>query len=225
MESQRSPEAPTAAGVTRELGTHSGDLAAACRDMGHGCQEYADQVDDSHREIVSTCQELLAWTAVDQVSGAVLSFVTAGGAEVAAQLVETGVMARYAARVVAVLRRLAELARAAAALMSRGIGRIAEILARLKTLPVAEGRASAGEGRLQCRRTTGAGEADAGHARCKWTTRSRGPLNGKQRFPLHDGKDFRNDNPRYRLPPGSYQEWTVATSGAQRGVLPGPDRG
>jgi hypothetical protein len=216
MEGQRSPEAPIAARAARELGSHGDDLAASCRDVATACQEYADQVDDAHAEIIGTCQELLAWTAVDQVSGAILSFVTAGGAEVAAQLVQTGVMAKYAARVIGVLRRLLELARAAAAVMSRGLARIAEILARLKvflslrTVRALErvGSSAAGRRALEKLSPEVREQVDEAIERA---------ASGKVRFPKQDGKLFRNDDPTYRLPPGEYRSWTAASNQSLRG--------
>jgi hypothetical protein len=215
MEEQRSPEAPIAARAARELGTHSTDLAAACRDVGQACTEYAGQVDDSHQEIISTCQELLAWTTVDQVSGAVLSFVTAGGAEVAAQLVESGVMAKYAARVIGVLRRLVELARSAAALISRGLATISEILTRLKTflslraVRALERIGSSTPGRRALEKLPAGVREQVDEAMER-------AANGKVRFPRHDGKVFRNDDESYRLPDGEYRSWTAARSGSSR---------
>ncbi|MBO0845501.1 MAG: hypothetical protein J2P22_08815 [Nocardioides sp.] len=132
LESQQSPEAPIAAGAARQLASHCTDLGAACHDVGTACQDYATQVEQHHDEIISCCQELLAWTVVDEVSGAVLSLVTGGGAEVAAQLVEAGIMARYAERVMSILRRLIVLARAAAGLISSGLAKVTEILATLR---------------------------------------------------------------------------------------------
>jgi guanyl-specific ribonuclease Sa len=215
MRDQVSPEAPVAVGAARELARHGTDLAAVCRDVATACQGYADQVDEHHAEIVSTCRELLAWSTVDQVTGAVVSFFTAGGAEVAAQLVESGVMARYAARVVAVLRRLIELAHAAAELIGRGLGMVVETLARLRTFLSlrtvrALERVGVGvAGRQALRRLPVEVQAQVEQAIDRAAT-------GKVRFPRHDGKVFLNDDPAYRLPPGAYREWTVASAGTKR---------
>jgi hypothetical protein len=218
LETQRSPEAPIATSAARELGTHGTDLAAVCRDVGSACTTYASQVDEHHAEIEGICRELLTWTAVDQVSGAVLSFFTGGGAEVAAQLVQSGVMARYAARVVGVLRRLIELAEDAALLISRGLSRVTEILVRLRVYLALRGtRALERIGvTIVGRRALSELPVEVRQQIDEAIERSR---IGKHRFTGHDGKDWENDDASYLLPSGEYTEWTAAASGSKRGLF------
>lgn len=210
------PESPVAAGATRELGRHGEELAGVCRDVGRACTSYAEQVDAHHAELAGICRELLAWTAADQVTGAVLGFVSAGGAEVAAQAVEAGVLGRFAARALVVLRRLVELARLAAALIGRGLARVLEILARLRCyLSLRAVRA------LERVGSTVAGRRALDRlpveVRQQVDDAVERAARGRIRFPRQDGKTFRNLDPSYRLPPGDYRSWTVASSGARRG--------
>jgi len=106
-----SPEVPLAVQTCTDLSTHCTDFETACLGLGKACDDYATQVDEHRDEIVGILKELLAWTVVDQVSGAILSFFTAGAAEVAAQLAEAGIIARYAAKIISVLKKLIEWAK------------------------------------------------------------------------------------------------------------------
>jgi hypothetical protein len=217
MEGQRSPEVPVAVAAARELGRHGADLAVACRNVGEACTSYAEQVDEHRAEVVGICRELMTWTAVDQVTGVVLSFVTSGGAEVAAQLVESGVMGRFAVRVIAVLRRLVELARVAAELISRGLETITRVLARLRTfLSLRAVRALERVGvTIVGRRAMSELPVEVRQQIEEAIERA---AERKVRFPGHDRKTFENRNLLYRLPTGEYSEWTVAPSGSKRGL-------
>jgi hypothetical protein len=217
MAGQRSPEVPVAVAAARELGRHGADLAVACRNVGEACTSYAEQVDEHRAEVLGICRELMTWTAVDQVTGVVLSFVTSGGAEAAAQLVESGVMGRFAVRVIAVLRRLVELARVAAELMSRGLETITRVLARLKTfLSLRAVRALERVGvTIVGRRAMSELPVEVRQQIEDAIERSRVR---KIRFSRHDGEEFENWNPVYRLPAGDYTEWTAAASGSRRGA-------
>lgn len=210
----RSPEIPTAQDACQELSGHARDLAAAYADVGRACHDYAQQVDEHHAEVLDTLKELLGWTVVDQVTGAILSFFTAGAAEVAAQLAQAGILARYGAKVVSILRRLIELARAAAALIGRGLAKIAAILARLKTflsLKAVRALEKAGS-TIVGRRIL---EKLPAEVRANIDDAIRRASQGKPRFPGHDGKPYANSDGL--LPPGSYQEWTAAAAGSKRG--------
>lgn len=217
LEGQRSPEVPIARASAAELGRHGEELAAACRDVGRACSGYAEQVDEHHAEILGICRDLVTWTVVDEATGAVLSLVTGGGAEVAAQLAESGVLAGFAARVVAVLRRLEELAQAAADLISRGLGRITEVLARLRIYLALRGTRTLERLGVTIvgRRALSELPAEVRQQVDEAIARSR---IGKKRFVGHDGDMYRNDDLSHRLPPGEYTEWTAAASGSKRGV-------
>lgn len=215
LESQRSPEIGAATSACNELRQHCDDLATAYHDVGRACTDYAKQVDEHHDEIIGVCKELLAWTVADQVTGAILSFFTAGAAEVAAQLVEAGIMAKYAARVIGLLRRLVELARAAARVIGSKLAKIGEILAKLK--------------RFLGLKAIRAFEKTGSNALGRWVL-AKLPANvraeiqaaieraeaGKIRFAKHDGKPYLNSN--HELPPGNYTEWTAAANGSPRGA-------
>ncbi|MGC4110880.1 MAG: hypothetical protein QM747_10745 [Nocardioides sp.] len=217
LEGQRSPEIPVAKDAVRELGRHGADLAGVCRNVGEACTSYAEQVDEHHAELVGICHELMTWTVVDQTTGVVLSFFTGGGAEIAAQLIEGGVMARFAARVVAVLRRLVELARVAAELVSRGLETVTRVLVRLRAfLALRTVRALERFGvTIVGRRALSELPAELRVQVEDAIERSR---IDKRRFPKHDGEEFGNWNPKYQLPPGEYTEWTAAASGSGRGA-------
>lgn len=138
---QRSPEIALAESACSELEGHIGDLAEAMTDIGKACSDYAQHVDDHHDEIIDLLTELLAWSAVDQVAGGLLSFVSFGGAEVGAQAIEAGLITRTALKVVGVLKRLKSLATGIAAKVALTAGKVLKVSAKLakfvKAAPIA----------------------------------------------------------------------------------------
>jgi hypothetical protein len=135
---QRSPEISLAEAACTELEGHIGDLSAAMREIATACGDYATHVDDHHDEIIDLLTELLAWSAVDQVAGGLLSLVTFGGAEAGAQAVQAGLIARTAFRIVAVLRRLKTLASGIAARIALTAGKALKVSAKLAKFVKAE---------------------------------------------------------------------------------------
>lgn len=149
------PEVADAVGACLDLREHVEEIAAAYREVGAACTDYGTHVDAHRDEVVSILVELLAWTVVDQVAGVVLSFFTFGAAEVAAQLVEAGIMARYAVRIIEVLRRLRALARVAVTAVKSAKLRVAARLGRLKTFvsaPIRRAALAAGQGAARSER-------------------------------------------------------------------------
>jgi hypothetical protein len=135
---QRSPEISLAQSACSELEGHVRDLAEGMREIGTACSDYAQHVDDHHDEIIGILEELLAWSAVDQVAGGVLSFFTFGGAEAGAQAIEAGLITRTALRIVGVLRRLKSLASGIAAKIALTAGKALKISAKLAKFVKAE---------------------------------------------------------------------------------------
>jgi hypothetical protein len=135
---QRSPEISLAQSACSELEGHIRDIAEAMREMATACSDYAQHVDDHHDEIIGILKELLAWSAVDQVAGGLLSVVTLGGAEAGAQAIEAGLIARTALRIVGVLRRLKSLATGIAAKIALTAGKALKVSAGLAKFVKAE---------------------------------------------------------------------------------------
>jgi len=212
---QKSPEIPDAVAACNEVKGHMTDLAAAYKSVGDACNGYAEQVDKHHEEIVDIVEEFVAWTVVDQVTGAVLSFFTGGGAEVVAQLAESGILARYAERIVSVLRRLVTLAKAAAETIKGVLGTIVKIAEKLKKfLSVKVIRALEKVApKLMAERNLAKLPSKVRETVDDAIARAKA---GKVRFQGHDGKPYLNSDGS--LPPGNYTEWTAAASGAKRGA-------
>ena len=106
VEAQQSPEVEDAAAVCTRLAAEVLKVADACEALGRQCEAFAAAVRQARETILELVKEFLALTAVSEVTGAVLSFVTAGASELFSKLVETGVVASYAARITAYLRAL-----------------------------------------------------------------------------------------------------------------------
>jgi len=134
LEMLRSPEIPLAIDTCTTIEGHCGDFSTACADLASACDDYAQHVEDHRAEIIGVLKELVAWTVADQVAGAALAFFTAGGSEVAAQVAEVGLIAKYAAKVVAILRRLVELARVVATTIETALATVKNALLWLPRL-------------------------------------------------------------------------------------------
>ncbi len=131
---QRSAEVADAVSACTSLQDATEQIAQAYGEVGKACADYADHVDTHRQEVISALEELLAWTVVDQATGAVLAFFTAGASELAAQLAEAGIIARYASRIITILRRLIELARLVAATIATAMAKLAGLAVRLGTV-------------------------------------------------------------------------------------------
>lgn len=131
---QKSPEVPDAVATCRDLQRHMVDLSDAYTDIGQACADYAQQVDDHHREIEAELASFIEWTIGIEVGGAVLGAVTLGIGEAAAQAAEAAKVAEAATKVVRILQRLIELARLAAVRIGALVAKAGRVTEGLKNL-------------------------------------------------------------------------------------------
>jgi hypothetical protein len=118
--------------------TMAADIADAARELAAACEGYARAVEDAHGELTHEALMFVAECAALAAAGAVLSFVTMGGAAGIAALVGTARAAQVAARVTQILARLTVVAahsRPAAAHLAQ-LGRLASRLGPLGAHPV-----------------------------------------------------------------------------------------
>lgn len=127
LESQRSPEIPTALQVLGGAKRNAADLAAALRAQGDCCEDYARQVDETRETIRNLLKDLAIECGVTAGIGIGLSFVTFGGAGAVSAGVIAARAVRYARLILAALRGL-KAARAVA-----GLAAATPRLMRLKT--------------------------------------------------------------------------------------------
>jgi hypothetical protein len=129
--SQTSPEVPDAVSACDEISGHIGDLAEAYREIGKACNDYAQAVDDHHKEVEDELKSFIEWTIAIEAGGAVLGFFTLGLGEGAAQAAEAAEVANAASKVVRILKNLIEIARTVATTIGRALTRIGEIAGKL----------------------------------------------------------------------------------------------
>lgn len=130
----QSPEIDDAVAVCQALGGHMTEIAAVGRDLAALCAEYADHIEQCHRDVEDELVSLLAWTVGIEAAGLVVGVFTAGVGELGAQAVEAGRVAASAARIGAFLARLIEAARTVAAAIERVVARVAGVAQRVKTI-------------------------------------------------------------------------------------------
>lgn len=138
IEQVKSPEIGLVIAACHELEQHCDDLHTQMTELSNACSEYAQQVDDHHKMIIDTVEEMIGWSALDQVVGGILSFFSFGAAEGGAQAVEAGLLARCAARVVEILSELKTLALGFVARMVTVAGKAVEITSKLAKFLKAE---------------------------------------------------------------------------------------
>lgn len=134
IRSVQSPEIDDAVAICQNLGAQIDDVATACRDLAGACGDYADRVEQCHREVEDELVSLVAWTVAIEAAGAVAGVLTAGIGEAGAQAVEAGRLAATAARVGAFIARLAEAAGAVAGAIEGVVARVAGVAQRLRPL-------------------------------------------------------------------------------------------
>jgi hypothetical protein len=134
IRSQQSPEVDHAATVCEAMMGHLQDVAASCRDLATACNEYADHIDQAHREIRDELKSLIEWTIAIEAAGAVAGFFTLGIGEGAAQAAEAGRIAATAARVGSIISRLVEFAGTVASRIGNVVTKIGEVAGRLKAI-------------------------------------------------------------------------------------------
>ena len=131
---QKSPEVPHAVAVCRTLQSHMSELSSAYVSIGQACSDYAEQVDEHHKEIEDELRSFIEWTIGIEVGGAILGAVTLGIGEGAAQAAEAAKVAQAATKVIGILKRLIELARLAALRIGELVAKVAEVTDGLKGL-------------------------------------------------------------------------------------------
>jgi hypothetical protein len=131
VSSQTSPEVHDAVSACDEIAGHIGDLAEAYREIGKACNDYAQAVDDHHKEVEDELKSFIEWTIAIEAGGAVLGFFTLGLGEGAAQAAEAAEVANAASKVVRILKNLIEIARTVATTIGRALTKIGEIAGKL----------------------------------------------------------------------------------------------
>jgi hypothetical protein len=102
----RSPELPDAIAVCDRLGAATLTLADDCADLGASCSAYADRVLADRSRVAHEVEEFVAIAGTTEVVGDVVGLVTDGAGAVLGKLVQSGVVARYVARITALLSDL-----------------------------------------------------------------------------------------------------------------------
>lgn len=128
---QTSPEVHDAVSACDEIAGHVADLATAYRSIGKACTDYAQAVDDHHREIEDELESFIEWTIAIEAGGAILGALTLGLGEGAAQAAEAAEVANAGSKVVRILRSLVEVARTVATTIGEALTRIGEIAGKL----------------------------------------------------------------------------------------------
>lgn len=128
---QTSPEIDDASAACDEIRGHITDLATAFEGVGAACEAYAGHVEDAHEQLEHELASFIKWTLGIEAAGGLLGIVTAGITEAAAQAAESVEVGSAAAKVVSVLTKLIDLARAAKAAISTAIEGVGRIVARL----------------------------------------------------------------------------------------------
>ena len=122
-----SPEVPDAITACQALDRLLWDLVAGYRALARACREYAEFLYDAHAAAEHELTSLVEWTAGIQAGGALLSVVTVGISELAAQGSQAGHLAATAAKLAAVLDRLSALTAAAAETVTAIAARVDQI--------------------------------------------------------------------------------------------------
>lgn len=134
----QSPEISLVLSACDELDGHCNDLHTAMVDLGRACGEYAQQVDDHHQQVIDTVEEMIGWSVLDQVAGAVLSFFSFGLAEGGAQAIEAGLLTRCALRVIEILSKLKTIAVGLVGRIVIAAGKAIEVTSKLAKFLKAE---------------------------------------------------------------------------------------
>jgi hypothetical protein len=124
---QRSPEIRDALDTLDELDLTGGDLAAAFRDLGQACDDYAEQVETTRETVRGILRDLAIEVGATIAAGAIGSVFTFGAAA-------GGSMAAIAARAIIYARRVVNALKALAKLRSLpALERTATTIRRLRT--------------------------------------------------------------------------------------------
>ncbi|WP_017933767.1 TNT domain-containing protein [Nocardioides sp. Iso805N] len=126
-----SPEMEDVHGACADLATHLSDLGAMYVAVGNACNDYAQHVDDKHQEIQDELVSFLEWTVAIEAAGGILSVVTVGISEAAAQAAEGAEIANAASKVIRILNELIELARTVKVAVETAIKSLGELVLKL----------------------------------------------------------------------------------------------
>ncbi|WP_194835943.1 hypothetical protein [Nocardia sp. XZ_19_369] len=131
LENQQSTEIPAAVASCSETSSNFIELQGAYREIGDACGEYAQHLDDAHREILDELKQMLIETAAVEAGMAVLIPFTGGLSELGngAVLARIGI---YAARIGRIIDRLVtKVAAIVGRIGSAVTGKLKPILAKL----------------------------------------------------------------------------------------------
>ncbi len=106
LENQLSPEIPAAVATCSQTAGDFLELSASFRDIGDACGEYAQHLDDAHREILDELGTMLAETAAWEAGMAIFIPFTGGFSELGNGAVAARI-AVYTARIGRIIDRLA----------------------------------------------------------------------------------------------------------------------
>lgn len=128
---ETSPEVSDAVAACNEIKQHLTDLGSACTTLGQACLDYAQHVDDAHSEVESELASFIEWTIGIEVAGGLLSVVTVGISEAAAQAAEAAEVANAASKVLRILRALEALAETVSTTIRVIASKVTEVLGKL----------------------------------------------------------------------------------------------
>lgn len=126
-----SPEMDDVHGACADIATRLSDLGAMYVAVGNACKDYAQHVDDKHQEIQNELVSFLEWTVAIEAAGGILSVVTVGISEAAAQAAEGAEIANAASKVIRILNELIELARTVKTAIETAIKSLGELVLKL----------------------------------------------------------------------------------------------
>ncbi len=130
----RLPERDDVVTVCCGVASHLQDLAGVQRSLADACEQLASHLDHVHSEVESELGDLAVQSGIVEGLGFLLSFPTAGAAELPTQGVEASRIASVARRVAELIRAFVEAVRALAATISGLADRAVEVTARLESL-------------------------------------------------------------------------------------------
>jgi hypothetical protein len=128
---ESSPEIDDVLAACTAMRNHVTDIASAFTSVGNACNDYAKSVDDHHHQVEDELESFIKWTIVIEGAGGMLSIVTVGISEAAAQAAEGAEVANAATKVIRILNDLIEFARTVVTVIKTAIANIAEIVLKL----------------------------------------------------------------------------------------------
>lgn len=129
LQTQQAPEIPDAISAISDLKGQLTVLGEQFTALGDACEDYAQQIDDAHSNILSELKSLLGWTIAIETAAVIAGMLSFGTGAGAMQGVEVARLAAAGARVPSIIRAFA------AAVESMGMfgPRVATALAGVNT--------------------------------------------------------------------------------------------